>query len=174
MKTWLKRIALFLLVVFAGAQVVRPDRSTPPTDPSQTIFARAQVAPKAERILRRACRDCHSHDTSWPWYTNVAPVSWWIADHVRHGRSHMNYSEWGKLTPKQSGILLDEMCGEVTKRAMPLPVYLPLHGHARMNDEDIKDFCAWTEEERKRLAGPATAAESAAPATQPAPSKKNP
>ncbi len=168
MKTWLKRIALLILAVFVGAQFVRPERSNPPTDESRTIFARVQVSPEAERILKRACRDCHSHETVWPWYTNVSPVSWWIVDHVQHGRSHLNFSDWAKLDAKQAAITLKEMCGEVEQKAMPLPVYLPLHSHARLSEEDIKNFCAWTNDESARL----TAAPAAVPATAPPPEKK--
>ena len=76
---------------------VRPAMTNPPVDESQTIVARAQVPPEVASILDRSCRDCHSNKTVWPWYTHVAPVSWWLADHVDHGRKDLNLSEWGKL-----------------------------------------------------------------------------
>ena len=75
-------------------QLVRPARTNPPTDRPRTLFARVTVSAADRRGAERACRDCHSNDTRWPWYSNVAPVSWFVIDHVNHGRSHFNYSDW--------------------------------------------------------------------------------
>src|ERR1700752_5055143 len=93
----LKWVAIILIVVFIGIQFVRPARTNPPTDESQTIYARMQVPTEVKTIIDRSCRDCHSHKTEWPWYTQVTPVSWWIVDHVDTGRKDLNLSEWGKL-----------------------------------------------------------------------------
>ena len=77
-------------------QFVRPAR----TNPSPIRRARSprsyRITPAAAAVLERSCRDCHSNDTRWPWYSNVAPVSWWVIDHVDHGRSHLNFSDWSR------------------------------------------------------------------------------
>ena len=95
----LKWIAIGLIVVFLGIQFVRPARTNPPVDESQTISARTQMTPEVAAILDRSCRDCHTHKTVWPWYTNVAPISWWLSNHVSDGRKDLNLSEWGRLPP---------------------------------------------------------------------------
>ena len=122
----LKWFALLVVVVLVGLQFVRPARTNPAVDQSQTIHARLQVNPQVAAILDRSCQDCHSNTTRWPWYSNVAPVSWFVIDHVNHGRSHLNLSEWGSLDNRQAGKKLEEMCEEVEDGAMPLAV---LHKH---------------------------------------------
>ena len=109
------------------------------------------MTPQVGKIFERSCNDCHSNKTTWPWYRNVAPVSWWVIDHVNHGRSHLNYSEWAKLKPADQKKTLQEICDEVTDGKMPLPSYLPMHPKARLSEEDKKIICDWTEAERQRM-----------------------
>ena len=150
-----KWVAIVLVVIFVGIQFVRPARTNPAIHQPQTIAAHTQMTEPVGKIFERACKDCHSNNTNWPWYSNVAPVSWWVIDHVNHGRSHLNYSEWGKLKPADQNKTLQEICEEVTDGKMPLPSYLPMHPGARLSEEDKKTICDWTEAERKRLAGEA-------------------
>ena len=148
-----KWVAIVLTVILVGIQFVRPARTNPPVDQPQTIEAHTQMTPQVGKIFERACNDCHSNKTTWPWYSNVAPVSWWMIDHVNHGRSHLNYSEWSKLEPSDRNKRLQEICDEVADGKMPLPSYLPMHSNARLSEDDKKIICDWTEAERKRLNG---------------------
>jgi Haem-binding domain len=154
MKT-IGRVFKWILIVvgclFLFAQFLRPARTNPPVDPSQTIEALTQMTPQAKDILERSCRDCHSNQTVWPWYTNVAPVSWWLSNHVNVGRSNMNLSEWGKLDPNRQDRKLRQICDEVSDGAMPLSSYTPMHPKAKLSDQDKKTLCDWTETERARL-----------------------
>jgi cytochrome c551/c552 len=147
----LKTILILGVVVFAGIQVLRPARTNPPVDESQTIFARTQMTPQASAILNRSCNDCHSNKTVWPWYTNVAPLSWWLTNHVNEGRSNLNYSEWGKLPADRQDRKLRQICDQVEDGNMPLSSYLPMHPQARLSEEDKKTLCDWTAAERERL-----------------------
>ena len=147
----LKWIAIVLVVGFIGIQFVRPARTNPPVDESQTIFAQAQVPPNVAAIFDRACRDCHSNKTDWPWYSNVAPVSWWLTDHVNHGRKDLNLSEWGRLDGDRQDRKLRQICDEVQDGMMPLSSYLPMHPQAKLSAEDKKVLCEWTDAERQRL-----------------------
>jgi hypothetical protein len=147
----LKWVAIVLVVILVGIQFVRPARTNPPVDPGQTIESHVQMTPEVASILDRSCRDCHSNKTTWPWYTNTAPVSWWVIDHVNHGRSHFNYSEWGKLKRDDQDKSLREICDEVQEGLMPLPSYLPMHPNARLSEQDKTTICDWTEAERQRL-----------------------
>ena len=156
MKTKLLRILKWVAIVLAlaavGIQFVRPARTNPTLEPSQTLEAHTQMTPEVAKIFERSCNDCHSNKTKWPWYTNVAPVSWWTIDHVNHGREHLNYSEWGKLKPADQQKTLQEICDEVLEDKMPLPSYLPMHSEARLSHVDKKRLCEWTEAERQRMA----------------------
>jgi Haem-binding domain len=147
----LKWVAILLIVAFVAIQFVRPALTNPPVDESQTIFARAQVPAEVASILDRSCRDCHSNKTVWPWYTHVAPVSWWLADHVDHGRKDLNLSEWGKLPADRQDRKLRQICDEVQDGNMPLASYLPMHPVAKLSEQDKKTLCAWTDKERERV-----------------------
>jgi len=152
----LKRIAKWLVislaVLFLAIQLVRPARTNPAVDESQTIFARAQMTPPVAAIFNRSCVDCHSNKTVWPWYTNVAPVSWFIIDHVNEGRRNMNLSEWGKLPGDRQSKKLQQICDEVSDGGMPLSTYTPLHPGSKPTPADVKVLCDWTDAERARLA----------------------
>jgi cytochrome c551/c552 len=147
----LKWLAIGLIVLLIAIQFVRPARTNPSVNQSQSIEAHTQMPPEVAAILDRACRDCHSNKTVWPWYSNMAPVSWWMIDHVNHGRTHLNYSEWGKLKRDDQDKSLREICDEVFDGAMPLPSYLPMHPAAKLSEQDKKTLCDWTAKERERL-----------------------
>lgn len=147
----LKWVAIGLLVVFLGIQLYRPARTNPAIDQSQTIEAHVQIPPEVSSILARSCNDCHSNKTAWPWYSNVTPVSWWVTDHVNHGRNDLNMSEWGRLPRDRQERKLREICDEVMDGHMPLPSYLPMHSSARLSEQDKKTLCDWSDAERDRL-----------------------
>src|SRR5579871_263283 len=83
----------FIALAFV-IQAYRPAHVNPPVDASRTLQAAVPVPPAVENIMVRSCNDCHSDQTRWPWYSNVAPVSWVITQHVMNGRRHLNFSEW--------------------------------------------------------------------------------
>jgi len=149
----LKWTAILLVVLFLGIQLMRPARSNPPVDESQTIEARTQMTPQVKAIFERSCNDCHSNKTVWPWYTNVAPISWWIVGHINEARQLMNLSEWGKLDRDRQDRKLRQICDEVTDGGMPLPSYLPMHPKAKLSEQDKKTLCDWTAAEREQLSG---------------------
>jgi hypothetical protein len=146
-----KWIVIVVGCLFVLIQFVRPARTNPAIDESQTIAARMQLTPEVKDILDRSCRDCHSNQTVWPWYTNVAPVSWWLSSHVNEGRQNLNLSEWGKLAPDRQERKLRQICDEVSDGVMPLSSYLPMHPKAKLSEQDKKTLCDWTEAERARL-----------------------
>ena len=146
-----KWLLIIVALVFVVIQLKRPARTNPPVDESQTIFARTQMTPQVAAIFNRSCRDCHSNKTVWPWYTNFAPISWFIVDHVNEGRKHMNLSEWGSLDRDHQDKKLRQVCDEVTDGAMPLSTYTPLHPGSKLSPEDVKTLCDWTDAERQRL-----------------------
>jgi hypothetical protein len=147
-----KWFAIIVALVFAAIQFVRPARTNPQIVEGQAIENHVTVTPEVASILSRSCKDCHSHRTEWPWYTNVAPISWWITDHVNHGRSHLNFSEWSKLDDAEAGELLDEICSEVKREQMPLPSYLIAHRDATLSPSDRSTLCGWAETESQRIA----------------------
>ncbi|RPI18631.1 MAG: cytochrome C [Ignavibacteriae bacterium] len=133
-------IALFLLI-----QLYRPERFTTAEVTPDHITKKLNVPANVESILRRSCFDCHSNHTNWPWYSNVAPASWLLADDVETGRKEMNFSEWGKMPESKREIKLESICEEIEEGEMPLPKYLILHPDAKLSDADKKILCDWAE-----------------------------
>jgi hypothetical protein len=138
-----KLIGLIVLVI-AAAQLIRPDRHNPPVNPDQSFHERMHPDPEVARILNRSCADCHSNRTVWPWYSNVAPFSWVVADSVREGRSHVNFSEWGKYDAKKSADLLTDICDMVKDGDMPLWSYRLTHQGTQLSPGERAAICGWT------------------------------
>jgi len=151
LKKWLKVLLVVLIVVFLGMQFVQPARTNPPVDASKTMFATGKVPADVRAILERSCADCHSHATVWPWYSNVAPVSWLLADDVEHGRKQVNYSVWGNYTPKRAEHKLEEICEQVEQGDMPPTEYTLLHRSAKLSDADRRRLCEWSAAWRKEI-----------------------
>ena len=98
------------------------------------------------QVVVRACGNCHSNHTDWPWYSRVPPVSWWIAQHVREGRERFNFSEWDTYSQSQRQDKLESMCGLILTGRMPPWQYTAMHPEARLTEKDKKAVCAWVEE----------------------------
>jgi hypothetical protein len=150
-KKILKLIILVLAIVFVAIQFIRPDRANPPENASETIEASTSVPADVGAILSRSCADCHSNRTIYPWYSNVAPFSWFLADHIRDGRREVNLSVWNTYETKKKLRKLDEMCEQVEKGEMPLPSYLWIHWDAQMKPGEAQTLCNWTDQEKARL-----------------------
>ena len=143
-------LGILLIAAAAAIQLVRPARTNPATDPARTLAANVAMPDDAASVLARACRDCHSNDTRWPWYSHVAPVSWFVIDHVNHGRRHFNYSDWTRYDADERERLLKNVCSLARKGEMPLASYRWMHYDARLSDEDVRALCEWAEAPRAR------------------------
>lgn len=141
MRRRVKQVAVVLAIVLAAAQFFRPDRANPPTDESRTIGALVGTASGLVAVLDRACADCHSNRTVWPWYAQIAPASWLMAYGVREGRKAVNFSEWAAYPPAAQRALLSASCQDVSDGKMPGP-YTWLHPEMRLSAQDIETICA--------------------------------
>lgn len=113
-------------------------------DVKQDISTVMTVDVAVQPILDRSCNDCHSNRTVWPWYSEIAPISWLVASDVSDGRRHMNFSEWGTYPGYKREDLLNEACRIVTERDMPLLTYVITHREGRLSDSDREAVCRWT------------------------------
>lgn len=144
-------------IVAVGAvvlQLARPGPTNPPVEPGLALEDQTVLPPRIADLMRRACYDCHSHETRWPWYARVAPASWLVVRDVERGRHQLNFSRWGDENVYVRADLLDAACQLVSDGVMPLPAYRLMHPRARLTEDDIAGFCAWTREEAARLVAP--------------------
>lgn len=137
-------------LALVAMQVFPVDRSAPPDDGPLEISD-----PVVADIVDRACADCHTNDTRWPWYGYVAPASWFLAKHVEEGRQHLNLSTWSDQSARRQASKLREMVDEVESGEMPLPSYLRGHPEARLTDEERATLIAWAEEMEGQVRGSA-------------------
>ncbi len=129
-------------VALAFAQVAQPERSNPPVAPGASFAEVVKPPAVVESAVNRACRDCHSHETVWPWYSRIAPVSWMVARDVREGRARLNLSQWNVYGPEMSKMRIRAMCREVTTGEMAPAYYRPLHRGARLTQAEMSAICA--------------------------------
>lgn len=133
----LRWVLLGIAVALVGIQLVPVNRSNPPVE------TEVAANPNVRAVLRRACYDCHSHETVWPWYSKVAPVSWLVAHDVNEGREKLNFSTWDRYSTKQQVKKLKESWEEVADGEMPLWYYLPIHRDAGLSAADRELLRTW-------------------------------
>lgn len=118
------------LVAFVAIQFVPVERTNPPV-----VREPNWDSPQTRALMERACFDCHSNETKWPWYTKVAPVSWTIAHDVQEGRRELNYSDWH---PNEE----NESLEAILEGEMPPRQYLLMHPEARLSDAEMQTLVA--------------------------------
>lgn len=131
--------------LFVLAQFVRPDQKNPSVVAADDFQNVANPPAEVLTILKNACYDCHSFETKYPWYSQVAPVSWWLANHIGEGRDHLNFSTFGQLAPGDRAEALGEAAEEVQEEEMPLSSYtwLGLHPEADLSAEQLNTLMQW-------------------------------
>ena len=139
------KVVAGLAGLFVVAQVIIPARTNPPSDPAMHLKVVRPSAAAAVAVMDRSCRDCHSNDTTWPWYSRVAPVSWLVARDVRVGRKELNVSEFGTYNAKKQQRKLEEACKQVREGEMPMWIYTVQHPDAKLRPGDVEAICAASE-----------------------------
>ena len=133
----LKPVGLILVAVLFLSQAIRIEKSNPPVQ--SDISADPAIRP----LLRRACYNCHSNETNWPWYSNVAPFSWLIGSDVTGGRRHVNFSEWATYGSAIQSHKLAGIAEEVRDGEMPPWYYTWVHSDSRLSPAERNEIHAW-------------------------------
>lgn len=152
MKKILKYLAILLLVILVIIQFInRPEQISEPVTEND-IIGSLNINPGMSNLLKAACYDCHSNQPRYPWYSEIAPFSWWIGEHIEHGRDELNFSDWATFSKRKRDHKLEEMEEEVEEGHMPLPKYKWMHSDARLSEEQITMLKEWISSERARIA----------------------
>jgi Haem-binding domain len=137
---WIVRGVIVLVAALAAIQLVPVERANPPLE--SDVAAPDEV----KRILRRACYDCHSNETRWPWYARVAPVSWLISHDVKEGRQELNFSVWNQFTGGRRARKFKEIVDQVEQEKMPQWYYVLLHSDAKLSPADKVTIVNWAKQ----------------------------
>lgn len=125
------KILIIAVVAFAVAQFIRPKIGNPP------VTGDFKAPNDVKSIVVRACYDCHSNETNLRWYDKVSPIYWQVAEHVKDGRSHLNFSKWDSLAPADQKEKLWEVVNQVAGGAMPIASYEVVHPSAKISANDL-------------------------------------
>jgi len=140
MKKWLKRTGLAVIVLLGAMQFVPVSRVNP------TERSEAPRPAEVQALLQRACFDCHSNETRWPWYSYVAPVSFLIARDVREARRELNFSVWNQYNERRKARKFKEIVEQVEKKKMPQWYYVLVHPEAKLSDAERETIMNWAKQ----------------------------
>jgi hypothetical protein len=140
-----------LIAVLIILQFFQPEPNNAPTDPELDMLkVLAAPQPKAD-LIRKACYDCHSNQTVYPWYSKVSPISLYLNKHIMKGKEGLNCSEFGLLDKADKIGALADFCDVLDAGTMPLQSYTLIHKDARLTQEERDALCVWTEEEALKV-----------------------
>lgn len=147
----LKKIAYILLAALVIIQFFRPERNTASGPQPNNIANKYTVPANVKDVLQRSCADCHSNNTVYPWYANIQPVAWWLADHVEDGKDELNFDEFLTYSQKKAHHKLEEVNDMVQEGEMPLGSYTIIHRDAKLSVEDKRAIMDWTHAVMKEI-----------------------
>jgi hypothetical protein len=136
----LKKVLIIIVIILIAIQFIPVNKTNPP------VTAGLNAPAELMSVFKKSCYDCHSHETVWPWYSNIVPVSLLIINDVNEGRGHLNFSEWENLSRKNKAKLKEEIWEEIEKGGMPLGKYILLHPEAELNQKDKDLIKEWSGE----------------------------
>ncbi len=145
----LKKIGIGLVIILALMQFKQIDKTNPEYNEAEDFITITQPSEEIATLIKAACYDCHSHQAKYPWYSNVAPISWMVEHHIEEGREHLNFSEWGGYDTKKANHKLEECIEEIEEGEMPMKPYVVMHSEAKMSKEQKKALMAFFQNERK-------------------------
>ncbi len=144
-----KKIIVGIGIVFALIQFVRIDKSVPDYEKSEDIIVATNPSAAVAAILKTTCYDCHSFESKYPWYSNIAPVSFFLKKHINEGREELNFSIWSTYSLKRKVHKLEEMKEMVSEGEMPLDSYLIMHSEAALSDSSKEKLLEWVDKLHK-------------------------
>jgi hypothetical protein len=140
-----KKILIALAIVLMIIQFVRIDKTNPvallENDFIEIVKPNAEIA----SMIKSSCYDCHSSQSKYPWYSNIAPVFWLVKSHINEGREHFNFSAWDMYSTQDRKEILHECAEEVEEKVMPMKPYLLMHGEAKLSDKQRATLVAFFE-----------------------------
>jgi hypothetical protein len=147
-----KKTLLVLVAIFVIIQFIRPARNISNSVSANDISNHYTVPANVQNILQVACNDCHSNNTTYPWYTNIQPAGWWMQRHVNDGKKELNFSEFGTYSAKRQHHKMEEVIEQVKKDRMPLNNYVWIHKDAKLSQQQKETLVNWASQLMNQIA----------------------
>lgn len=145
MKT-IKRVGGVIVVVWLISHFFQPAKNTGDYKALAPFYAETNPSKEVKEILTKACLDCHSNTTQYPWYSGIVPVNYWMANHIEEGKEHLNFSNWGAYSLKRKEHKMEEVYEEVEEQHMPISSYTWTHGDAKLSADEVNSLVNWAKE----------------------------
>lgn len=143
MKTFFKRLLILLLIAFIAIQFVRPAKNLSNVTQPNDISTKYAIPVDVQATLKASCYDCHSNNTKYPWYNNIQPAAWFLADHVKEGKREINFNEFASYSIGKQYRKLEELNAEVQDGEMPLESYTLIHADAKLTELQKAGIKTW-------------------------------
>ena len=137
MKKFFKLLLIVALIALVIMQFIRPDKNEGGYEAIKVFEIETKPSPTVTGILKENCYDCHSNHTRYPWYAEIAPFSYWLADHVKHGKDELNVSVWKDYSIKKKDHKLEEILEMIEEGEMPIDSYTWLHGNLSKDEAKL-------------------------------------
>jgi hypothetical protein len=141
----IKKILLVLLLALVIIQFIHPKRNKSAGAQPNYIGNTFHIPDDVKSILAKACNDCHSNNTRYPWYSKLQPVDWWMANHIREAKEKLNFDEYTNARLRSQYHRMEEVAEQVKEKGMPLKSYLWIHKDAKLTEEERSKLISWTE-----------------------------
>jgi hypothetical protein len=145
--TFIKKIAIALGTVIVIIQFIQPAQNKK----EQMASDISNVVPTPDSIryvLVKACLDCHSNNTTYPWYSHIQPMGWLIYSHIKEGKKELNFSEFGRYSARKQVSLMNGIANSLRDGNMPLASYTLLHRNAKLNEKDKALLSMWIQQSK--------------------------
>jgi len=141
----IKKILLVLLAALVVIQFIHPKKNKSEGPQPNYIGNNYNIPEDVKTILAKACNDCHSNNTRYPWYATLQPVHWWLEKHVKDGKKHINYDEYTNRPLRYQYHKMEETIEMVKEGEMPLNSYTWTHKDAKLTDEEKSKLTGWAQ-----------------------------
>jgi hypothetical protein len=146
-KKWYLFIIVAILLII---QLIRIDKTNPPVDIAKDFITVTNPPADIAKIIKTSCYDCHSNETVYPWYSNVAPVSWYLKNHINEARHRVNFSEWANYPVQKVSRKLEACAEDIEHGEMPLSSYNLIHTGSKLNQDQSKILSDWFKKESEK------------------------
>lgn len=151
MRRIIKKILLVLFIAFIAIQFIRPTRNKGDGILATDISKLVSMPDSVQVILKNACYDCHSNNTNYPWYSNIQPMSWLMAKHIKQGKAVLNFSEFGNYSARKQLSKLTGIANSIKDDIMPLSSYKWMHKNARLDANEKALIINWVQQSKDSL-----------------------
>jgi len=132
-----------LVGAFVMMQFIQPDRNESGQVSKDSMTLLYHAPDNVTQILQQSCANCHSNNTTYPWYTHIQPIGWWMSGHIRKGKAELNLDEFVGYSDRRRVSKLRSMKNQVKDGVMPLKSYTFIHRDARLSKEQKHQLVSW-------------------------------